>query len=336
MLAVAADIASGRTFLRQTIARSGEAANRAAFVAALLSSGLAHALAAATRSLEEIAACVGCPPARKDALAAWLALGIELKVLRGGEGGYGVRSRTVKALVKASNDSLAAMAQCVPIEEQIVVEALDRIRGDSTLSHDDRYSALVARLSRQLEPFALSRLESLIPQRGAFRIVDVGCGSAGYLKHLAEHNPALSGVGLERIPAVVEQARANVRDWQLDNRIRIVAGGVESLATEPTFDLALLNLVIHYTPAAERIALLRCVHALLGPGGLIFITNPVRRAGTGFELLQLWALLTEGCGPIPDSDEIEQSLRHAGFDAIRRAALIPGSGFVAFWGRKEA
>lgn len=335
MRAIVSAIASGRVSLLRAVGKSGEQVNRASFLAVLLDCGLLQELAKRPMSFEDIAEILGCLPEMEDALRAWLRLGATLNVLGLTSGLYTLRSRQARRLTDPRNDAMAAMAQAIPIEQRLVLETPHRVASGARVGHDEPYSHLIARESRQLEPFLLPTLDSLVPRTGAFHVLDVGCGSGGYLRHLAERNPGLTAIGIDQAPAVVEQARLNIEHWNLRERVAIEAATLTSLIGKDPFDLAMLNLVVHYTPVPKRTALLTQVKELLKPQGHVLVTNPTTHRGSRFEWLNLWGLMTEGCGPIPEEQDLAGHLTEAGFAITERSELIPGTGFICFTGTSQ-
>jgi hypothetical protein len=48
------------------------------------------------------------------------------------------------------------------------------------------------------------------------------------------------------------------------------------------------------------------------------------------EILSLWGAITEGCGRLPDPDELVEQLSQAGFQQANARNLMPGQGFHRF------
>ena len=103
---------------------------------------------------------------------------------------------------------------------------------------------------------------------------------------------------------------------------------------ESQFDMAMLNLVIHYTPAACRVELLRHIQRLLKPGGKILITNPLLANDLRLQWLNLWGSMTQDCGPLPSFDELSRSLKEARFVDVHGRRLAPGTGLYSFTAAK--
>ena len=75
-------------------------------------------------------------------------------------------------------------------------------------------------------PVVCEALDAEVPRDGPFRVLDVGCGSGGYLRHAAARNPALTALGLEVGPGLLALARRNVAAWGLADRVTVEEGDV--------------------------------------------------------------------------------------------------------------
>jgi SAM-dependent methyltransferase len=57
-------------------------------------------------------------------------------------------------------------------------------------------------------------------------VLDLGCGTGGFLIQLAQLEPSLSGVGIDMQPAAIEAARDNARQRQVDGRLQFHCASV--------------------------------------------------------------------------------------------------------------
>ncbi len=113
------------------------------------------------------------------------------------------------------------------------------------------------------------RLGDAAPQVSA--ICEFGCGLGRNLRHLGEAFPRARLVGLDSSAEMVGQAR------RAGVGTRAVFEPSAEFRDTECFDLVFINGVMHHVPRPEREAVLRRVHALLRPGGLLalFDNNPL-------------------------------------------------------------
>jgi SAM-dependent methyltransferase len=307
------------------------ASYRTFFIAAAAECGLLRLLAAGPASFERIAAELGVSDDGRDALEAWLAVGVRLGDLGMDAGGYRPRSRIARALGLPANDAvLAFFEEALGLHQRLLLETPSRLRSGRRFTLADQDGALIARSSRIAEPILREAIDEAVPARGPLRLLEVGCGSGVHVKHAAERNPELSALCFELQPEVAEQARENLRAWGLAERSVVEAGDVRDREPKPEFDLLTLHQNIYYFPVAERVALLARLRGWLRPGGRILLTTVCRGGGPVNEILSLWGAITEGCGRLPDPGELVEQLRQAGYRDANARNLMPGQGFYRF------
>jgi hypothetical protein len=87
---------------------------------------------------------------------------------------------------------------------------------------------------------------------------------------------------------------------------------------------------VYYFPLAERVALFAKLRGAVRPGGRLLVTSICRGGSMLAAILDVWGSLTEGCGPVPDPDELAAQLREAGWGAVDARNLLPGDRFYRF------
>ena len=172
----------------------------------------------------------------------------------------------------------------------------------------------------------------MIPSRGPFRLLEIGCGSGAYIRWASQRNPELTAVGVELQEAAAALAGENIASWGLTGRVTVEVGDIRRRTPAADFDLATLHQNIYYFPAADRPALLRHVRGFLKPGGRLLLTTECRGDSTAAAVLDLWGAMTAGCGRLPAPDELVAQLEAAGFAGVAAHSLIPGESFYAFAG----
>ena len=126
-------------------------------------------------------------------------------------------------------------------------------------------------------------------RKGQATVLDLGCGTGRVARTLAAAGHRVTGV--DASPAMLAQAQARADEAGVG--LRLVQSTLQALpgpAALGRFDLALcaVNSFAYLTTVDEQLALLRQVHALLRPGGLL--------------LLDLTPVPPDG--PAPNHDEV--------------------------------
>lgn len=309
---------------------------RGAFVAAASANGVLALLARGPVPFDDIAAALSPNPSTRDALEAWLEMGVSLGELSRTEAGYGLRGALSRRLADARVDAVAAMlVEAATLHTALLwrTPALTREGRRFTLADQD--GRLIARTSRVLEPLVREAIDEALPRPGGGhlvqqRLLEVGCGSGVYIRHALERDPHMTAVGIELQPEVAAMARDNLRQWRLEGRAVVEDGDLRARPTDPTFSLVTLHNNIYYFPVESRVEVLAHARRFLRPGGRILLTTGCRGGGLAMQALDLWAAATEGCGRLPHPDELVDQLGKAGFTDARARRLMPGEAYFSF------
>lgn len=70
------------------------------------------------------------------------------------------------------------------------------------------------------------------------------------------------------------------------------------------------------------------VGQLLKPAGQLLLATCCQGGNAGMEALNLWGASNRHGGRLPDSDEMRQQLRDAGYANVEVSRLIPGDSFL--------
>jgi 4-hydroxy-2,2'-bipyrrole-5-carbaldehyde O-methyltransferase len=300
------------------------------YLAAAGEAGLLNLLAAGAVTFDSLASFCGADGQGREALAAWLQMGVRLRLLSLGPRGYALRG-LARTLAQPQNDPALAMVEEVAgLHHKLISGTLPKLRNGDLWSLADQDGELIARSSRILEAFQAELIQRTFPERGALRLLEIGCGSGVYLRYAATRNPSLTAVGLELQPAVAEVARENLRSWNLEGRVKVEDGDFRARTPGELFDIATLYNNIYYFPVEERVALLKRICSFLRPGGFLLLTTCCQGGSLGVEALNLWGAATKGAGRLPAEDELVNQLRQAGYSRVKANNLLPGDRFVAF------
>jgi SAM-dependent methyltransferase len=302
------------------------------YLAALKQNGILALLSERPMGFEQIAAAYGQDAKTREALTAWLQMGVRLRLLSLGSSGYALKG-AARTLAESRNDAaLALVEEAADLHYRLIAGTLPKLQAGTFWALSDQDGDLTARSSRVLEAFQVEAIEKIFPQAGAVRLLEVGCGSGVYIRHAAQRNPLLSAVGLELQGDVAETAAANIRSWGLAGRVRIEVGDVRDWQAEETFDVVTLYNNIYYFPVGERVALLGGLRRFLGAGGMLVVTTSCQGGSVGVEALNLWGAATGTGGRLPEVAEMVGQLRDAGYVGVEAIRFTPGDRFYAFRG----
>ena len=292
--------------------------------------GLLELLSEQPLSFDRLADAYCSDTKSREALEAWLQLGIRLGYLEGGGGGYALKG-LARELAAPRNDAAIAMVQEVArLHYKLIADTPSRLRNRQLWTLEDQDGEVIARSSRLLENFQTEALDRTFPASGAIRLLEIGCGSAVYIQYAAQRNPALTAVGLELQPDVAVGARRNIAEWGLQQRVSIEIGDIRDRKAQEQFDVVTLYNNIYYFPFEERVALLRRLKESVKPGGFLLLTTCCQGGSLGLEVLNLWGAATATGGRLPRADEMAAQLREAGFGQVESMSLVPGDSFHAF------
>jgi SAM-dependent methyltransferase len=300
------------------------------YLAAAGEAGLLNRLASGPATLDALAGFYGANRRGREALEAWLQMGVRLQLLSLGPRGYALRALARKLAQPANDPVLAMVEEVVHLHHKLITATISKLRAGELWNLTDQDGELIARSSRVLEAFQAEVIRSTFPARGALRLLEIGCGSGIYLRYAAERNLSLTAVGLELQPAVAEMARINLRDWGLEKRVKVETGDIREKVPDEPFDIATLYNNIYYFPVEERVKLLGHIAGFLKPGGFLLLTTCCQGGSLGAEALNLWGAATSGAGRLPAEDELIRQLRDAGYRTVKAKNLLPGDRFLSF------
>jgi SAM-dependent methyltransferase len=307
---------------------------RISFVATAHKEGIYRAIGNDSASAEVIAESLGIEE-NLTGLKAWLDLGVSLGELSHSVNGYRVAGRLSRQLLSPAYDSsLAFLQEIADLHDLYIRRTPSLLREGRRLPLATIDGPLIARSSRTLEPLVSEAVEQAVPRHGDMRLLEIGCGSAIYIRQACELNPTLTALGLESDPEVAELARRNVDDWGLNDRVKIAAKSILDYECSEPFELATLHNNIYYFPASDRVGLLRTLFGLLKPGGQLLITTGCQDGNPVMHALNITGAMTEGMDVLLDVDGLLRQLEMAGFTNARGKRLIPIASYYAFQGER--
>jgi SAM-dependent methyltransferase len=302
------------------------------YLAAAKECGLLDLLEDAPKTFEQLAEVYCRDEKAREALEAWLSLGVRLGYLGLNGGGYALKGLAKKLALPRNDAALALLQEAAGLHADLITQTMTRLRKGELFGLEDQDGEIVARSSRMMEAFQTEAIDRFFPATGAARLLEIGCGSGIYIKHAADRNASLTALGLELQPNVADVARRNISEWGLDERVRIEVGDIRLKTPDERFDVVTLYNNIYYFPVESRVSLLGHVRQFVKPGGFLLLITCCRGGSLAVEVLNLWGAATATGGRLPGKDELVGQLREAGFRGVEAVRLIPGEEFFAFRG----
>ena len=156
---------------------------RLTYLAAAGETGLLNRLATGPATLDSLAEFWAAGNQGREALEAWLQMGVRLRLLTRGPRGYALRG-LASALARPDNDPALAMVQEVAgLHHKLISATIPKLRSGELWSLADQDGELIARSSRVLEAFQAEVIRDTFPERGALRLLENKVDSTPRKKH---------------------------------------------------------------------------------------------------------------------------------------------------------
>ena len=240
-------------------------------------------------------------------------MGVRLRLLRAGS----ARLRTARAGQHAGageNDpALALVEEIAGLHHKLITGTLPKMRRGGAVEpcRPGRRAdcAVVPRArghSRRKSSGVFCRLQ------GALRLLEIGCGSGVYLRHAAERNATLTALGVELQPAVAAMARANLRGWGLQGRVKVEDGDIRAKVSGRTvrYRNSLQQHLLLSRGRARGVARTHRKVSLTGRISAVDHVVPGRQPWRGG--IEPVGRGDEGAGRLPAVEELVSQLRGAG------------------------
>ena len=135
-----------------------------------------------------------------------------------------------------------------------------------------------------MRPKILSVLDLLLPEEG--RILDIGCGFGLFAAYFAQTQRARQIVGVDPDGRRTEMATRTFEKLGLEGHT-FIAGDARSTNVEGPFDAIYVLDVMHHIPKDDQLALLRRLHDLLAPRGVLVIKDITTEPWFGMKFTEL-------------------------------------------------
>ena len=224
---LASYVQAGRLRLMLGTIRLSTPYYRLTWLATAARHGLLSRLAERSVPLEALCQEMANGNGGREALEAWLQLGVRLGEIEKGPGGYGLRGFLARKLAQPEHDAIAAIfEEIATLHHALIVETPDLLKRGARWTLENQDGVLVARSSRAVEPLVHEAIDRVLPATGPIHLLEVGAGSGTHVHYACQRNPRLTALGLELQPAVAAVANRNLAEWGLGDRARVETGDV--------------------------------------------------------------------------------------------------------------
>lgn len=316
--------------------RSAQEVYRMCFLARAGELRILEALSQEAASPGQLAARLKLGAEQLPSLDALLKFGESLGELDSRGGVYSLKGWMAKSFAKPENDPWAAFAiEVATLHVRCFLEASGAAgRSQEVARVTDAIAPVISRSSRIAEPLVESAVRTLVPGKGPFRILEIGCGTGVHVLSALRRNPEVHVTAVEREADVVAQAKALLAGAGMSGRCDLLHADVRDLSFGQDFDLITLYNNIYYFEDGKRVNLLAQLRGWLKPGGRIALTSPCSEGRGAFSrFMLLWSTLCAGVGLMPGQNTLCEVLREAGYSEVGTRDLLPGGDYVLFLGQ---
>lgn len=292
--------------------------------------GLFELLLDAPKGFEQLAEVYCTDHKGREAMEAWLGLGVRLGYLRLEARGYALKGLAKKLALPQNDAALAWLQEAAGLHSNLISQTVKKLRNREFWNLEDQDGEIIARSSRIMEAFQTEAIDRFFPASGVASLLEIGCGSGFYIKYAANRNPSLVALGLELQPSVADVARRNISEWGLDGRVRIEVGDIRLKVPDERFSVVTLYNNIYYFPVESRVSLLQHIRQFIKPGGFLLLITCCQGGSLGVGVLNLWGAATLTGGRLPSKHELISQLHDAAFQDVQTIRLTPGEELFAF------
>lgn len=258
-------------------------------------------------------------------LEALLEVGVALGEVRRRGGDFEAKGRRLRAVIGESTDLAGLVEELVIYESPIHTALESHLRGEPRRAYLDGAGDAVARASRLAEPVLAPTIRAVVRSKRPRSVLDVGCGTGVYLRHVLDNAPHSDVVGIDPDDGALEVARRTLSPFPAARLLEARLGEFAANEPEP-FDLVMLLQNIYYWPPEERSGVVEQLRRL-APDGTVIVASAVPSGPAFNRHLDLVLRVTEQNWRLPTRAEFQSHMERAGFEHTEVFEALPRSGF---------
>jgi cyclopropane fatty-acyl-phospholipid synthase-like methyltransferase len=189
------------------------------------------------------------------------------------------------------------------------------------------HGMVVAQTSSLLEQLAIPRVMKVMKKAKPKKVVDVGCGSGGYLVKLSQKFPKAKMIGIELNEDVAEEASKNCKNQE---QVEIVCKDVHQWSPDEKVDFVMLNNILHYISPDDRIELFKKISEWLPPKGTLSVVSPIHNSKHGGQFSSVFnSFFTafDNLYPLPSEKDLNDLAGAAGLKVEKLQPVIKEGGW---------
>jgi ubiquinone/menaquinone biosynthesis C-methylase UbiE len=138
--------------------------------------------------------------------------------------------------------------------------------------YDHQVEVLFGGAAAAMRRQAFVPLKAALARCRAAQVLDVACGTGGFLREVKVNHPRLDVTGLDLSPHYLAVARSKLQPW---SRARFVEGAAEAMPfADGQFDAVTCIYLFHELPPGVRRIVVQEIRRVLRPGGtLVFVDS---------------------------------------------------------------
>ncbi|HUO78314.1 MAG TPA: class I SAM-dependent methyltransferase [Thermodesulfovibrionales bacterium] len=267
---------------------------------------------------------------RIDLLEVLCELGVKCGYMYRADDRFALSCDLMKLLKANGLDAILAYTEEISTLQGTALNDLpSNLHSFSPVTYLEGKGILIARSSILFEHDLKKLIRAAMPQTGAVRILEIGCGSGIYLFHASEINSEVSGIAIDKEDDAIKLASQNLSRWKLSGKFQLIKQDILAFESEgKTFDVITLYNNIYYFKEEEQIKLFNKLRGLLIPGGKLVIAAAMQGGHIRSVVLDLLVRSSIPRGSLPTKDNLIKQLSSCGFNKINAMSLNPSGSYI--------
>ncbi len=192
----------------------------------------------------------------------------------------------------------------------------------------DRHADTVAETSRLLEIMAIPKIAKLLKEKKNQHVLDIGCGEGGYIQSLAETFEDSTFDGIEVSQSVAQTATELTEGMK---NVTIEQSDLWKYEPKKTYNLLLMNNIIHYIPREKRQELFNRLSGWLNEDGVLSVITPISSGQDSppfVAAFNSFFISFDNLYSLPREEELTEWARGAGLKIVSIQSVIREGGWV--------